>query len=56
LRLPVADDDAGRQNIALVAVEACELDGGLVGLGARVAEKGVVHAGEFAQPFRQLLL
>ena len=39
-----------------MAVEAGELDGRLVGLGAGIAEKRLVQAAQRGQAFRQLLL
>ena len=52
----LGDDDAGRADVVLAAIEACEFDRGFVGLGAGVEEKDVVHAGELADPLRQLFL
>jgi hypothetical protein len=49
-------DDGGVLHAALVAVEARDLDGALVGFGARVAEEGVVHVRDRADLGRGALL
>ena len=48
--------DRGLLHAALVSVEARQFDGCLVGLGAGIAEKAIVHAGDLSQGLGQLLL
>ena len=48
--------DGGLVDLALVAVQARQLDGRLVGLGAGVAKEAVVHARHATQGRAQLLL
>ena len=48
--------DGGLVDPALVAVKTGQFDGGLVGLGAGVAKKTVLHAGDRCQRLAQLLL
>ena len=50
------DHDGRALDVAGAAVQAGQLDGRLVGLGARVAEEGPVHAGQGGQARGQRLL
>jgi hypothetical protein len=49
-------DDGRHLDALAVAIQARQLDRRLVGLAARVAEEGAVHAGQFAQPVGQFFL
>ncbi len=49
-------DGGGFLDAALVAVQAGDLDRGLVGLGAGVGEEHALHARQLAQPIGETLL
>jgi hypothetical protein len=50
------DDDGRPRHVAFVTVQAGDLDGGFVGLGAAVGEENPVHAGQRAQAVGQTFL
>ena len=49
-------EDLGLRHLPAVPMQACELECGFVGLGARVAKEDPLHARQRAQTFAQLLL
>ena len=50
------DDDRRVLDVAIVPVQAGQLDGGLVGLSAGIADEGAGHAGYLRQPAGELFL